>query len=344
MSIEFTKELVQSRFLVPSKDFAEEIYEFEVRADPLTGKMSYVYQIQYGTMSRERDLSSMIQKSLDRGCPFCPQAIDQATPKFVSELFPQGRLQLGEARVFPNTIPYAPYSALCVPSGQHFIGLLDFTEEILTNALMAGQTYLRRVQECDANAKYSYIGWNYMPFSGGSQLPPHLHVQAAHFPTPQQKELLAASQQYYVTNGTNFWSDLITEEQHLGERYIGNIGDICWLTSFAPRGRVFDVLAIFRYGHSLLDISEQELRHFSLGLERVFKYMNDQNFYSFNLTINSGITGDDSFWTQARIIPRLVFSELDVSDCTYLQLLQDVHFVARCPEDTCQEIRQYFDG
>ena len=342
MAIKFTKEAVQSRFLDPAKDFAEVVYTFEVRADPLTGKRSYVYQLQYGAVPHKRDLSALVQKSLERGCPFCSQTIDQATPKFIPELFPQGRIRQGEARVFPNTIPYAPYSALCVPSRKHFIGLLDFTEEMLTNALMAGQTYLRRVQDYDTNAKYSYIGWNYMPFSGGSQLHPHLHVQAAHFPTPQQKESAEASQQYHTTNGTNFWSDLITEEQRLEERYIGNIGDICWLTCFAPKGRVFDVLAIFQYRPSLLDISEQEFKDFSLGLKRVFKYMNDQNFYSFNLTINSGVVGNDYFWTQARIIPRLVFSELDVSDCTYLQLLQDVHFVARHPEDICQDIKQYF--
>jgi len=257
MAVEFAKEVVQSRFLDPSKGFAEVIYEFEVRADPLTGRRSYVYQIPYGAMPQKRDLSAIIQKSLDRGCPFCPQSIDQATPRFVPELFPQGNIRVGEARVFPNTIPYAPYSALCVPSTQHFVGLPDFTEEMLTNALMAGQTYLRRVQECDANAKYSYIGWNYMPFSGGSQLHPHLHVQAAHFPTPQQNELLAASQQYYVTNGTNFWSDLITEEKQLGERNIKETGNICWLTCFAPRGRLLDILGIFQHRDSLLDIPEQ---------------------------------------------------------------------------------------
>ena len=120
MAIEFRKEVVHSRFLDPSQQFAEVDYNFEVRADPLTGKSSYIYQLGNIAMPQKKDLSSLIQRSLDRGCPFCPQAFEQNTPKFVAELIPQGRLWQDEACIFPNIRPYAPYGAICVPSRQHF--------------------------------------------------------------------------------------------------------------------------------------------------------------------------------------------------------------------------------
>jgi len=343
MAIELKRETLQSKFLDPLDNFNEKVQSFEVRLDPLTKKPSFVYESRRA-VPRKTDLASIVEKSLDIGCPFCPQAINSATPKFLSQLLPEGRIQVGESCIFPNARPYAPYSAVLVLSSQHFVGLSEFTGEMLTNGLIASQTYLKRVQEYDAEAKYMYIGWNYMPASGGSQLHPHLQVEAAYFPTPYQKELLEASQQYYMTNSTNFWSGLVAEEQKLGERYIGDTGNICWLTSFAPRGKLLDILAIFQNRDSFLSISEPEFRDFTAGLERVFRYMDAQNFYSFNLSINSGVVGDSYFWTQARIIPRLTLLEIEASDCTYYDVLQDLHFSVRYPEDNCRELKEYFEG
>ena len=347
MVIEFKREIFQSELLDPSMKFDRRVNSFEIRIDPLTQRKSYVLDPQGISSTRgmfsKRDLSPWIQKSLEVGCPFCPEAIDKATPKFIPELFPEGRTKLGEACVFPNTLPWSQYAAITVLSSQHFIGLPDFSQETLTNGFIVSQSYLKRVQEYDAEAKYLYVGWNYMPPSGGSQLHPHLQPAAATFPTPYQKELLEASQQYYIANGTNFWSDLVTEEQQLGERYIGNTGNICWLTSFAPKGFV-DILAIFQHRDSFMSISDQEFKDFSIGLQRVFRYMSDQNFYSFNLSITSGLAGDNYFWTQARLIPRLFLTGIDTTDVDYRLFLQDLRFGMRHPEDICLEVKEYFEG
>ena len=111
MAIEFKNETTQARFLDPSNGYAETGRELEVRTDPLTQRSSYIFKVGF-QKPQKKDLSPLIQKSLDRGCSFCPQMIDRATPKFLPELFPEGRIQVGEARVFPNYIPYAPYSAV----------------------------------------------------------------------------------------------------------------------------------------------------------------------------------------------------------------------------------------
>ncbi len=325
----------------PHADFKEKVHSFEIRFDPLLGKPSYVYEVRRLT-SYQEDLPALVAKSLNTGCPFCPGAIGEVTPKFIADLLPQGRLQLGEACIFPNAVPYAPYSAITVLSRQHFVALPDFTQKMLTDALMAAQTYLKRVHQYDAGAKYIYLGWNYMPPSGASQVHPHLQVEAAYLPAPYQQELLQASQKYYTANGSNFWHDLVAEEESLEERYIGETGDISWLASYAPRGKLLDVLAIFKHRESFLDISGVELGDFSLGLVKVLRYINDQGYYSFNMSINSGLSGEGYFWTHARIIPRMAFFGLAVSDCSYYDVLQDLHFSSRYPEENCRELKKYF--
>ena len=340
MAIEFKKEILRSKLLDPANSFAEIGSEIEVRTDPLTLKNSYLNKAHRAI--EKKDLSSLIQKSLDSGCPFCHPAVDTVTPKFVPELVPEGRIQVGDARVFPNARSYTIYSAIVALSSQHFVELSDFSQSVLTNALIASRIYFNRVEEYDAKAKYLYIGWTYMPPAGSSLVHPHLHAEVTYFPTIYQEELLEASQRYYTENGNNFWSALIAKEQQLGERYIGNTGSICWLTCFAPRGRFLDVMAIFQHRNSLLDIPEQEFRDFSDGLIRLLKYMDELNFYSFNVAITSGVAGEDYFWTQARIVPRATFG-LDTSDCCYHELLQDFYLVSGSPEENCQKLRQYFD-
>ena len=343
MAIDFKKESLASRFLDPQNGFQERVLPFELRTDPLTRKRAVVYQRSRLTLPR-KDLSAVIEKSLGTACPFCPGAIEAVTPKFIAELVPEGRMQVGEAYIVPNIRPYAPYSAVLVISRQHFVGLNEFTREMLVNALLGCQQYLGRVRAYDPKAEYLYIGWNYMPPAGGSLVHPHLQPEAAYWPSPYQQELLETSSQYYRDNGTCFWSDLLALEKELDERYIGSTGSVSWLTSFAPRSRMLDVLALFPHRESLFDISESELRDFAIGLLSVFQYMHDQNYYSFNLLLVSGRGDDAHFWTQARIIPRITFLETEVSDYCYQETLQDIRFSVRRPEDICRELKKYFPG
>jgi len=89
-------------------------------------------------------------------------------------------------------------------------------------------------------------------------------------------------------------------------------------------------------------LSLDDIDAFSQGLTRVFKYMDDENFYSFNLCLYSGIAKEDAFWTQARIIPRLTAPPLGISDVGNLTLLGDTRPILRSPELVCQELKAYF--
>lgn len=341
MAIEFRKEGFVSRFLDPATG-RERVQPIELRIDPLTQKPSLVYQVNRLSLPK-KDLAGLVEKSISMNCPFCPDKIETATPKFVPELVPEGRLKVGEAVVFPNIRSYAPYSAVLVISRQHFVAVKDFSRKMLTDALTGSQQYLRRVHNYDRKAQYFYLGWNYMPPAGGSVVHPHLQPEATYQPMPYQKELLEASADYYLKNGTSFWSDLIEAEKSNGERYLAATGSVNWLVPFAPRSRVLDVIALFEK-HSLFDISESEFGDFADGLSSVFRYMNDQNYYSFNLLLVSGGENDTHFRTLVRLIARMTFLDIEVSDCCYQEMLGDIRFSARYPEEVARELKAYFKG
>jgi len=340
MAVEFKREILYFRFLDPAKNFAEDLRPFELRSDPLTHHTSVIYTFRYRVPDKP-ELSLLVEKSLASGCPFCPQAINN-TMKFPPDLVPEGRIQVGEACVFPSITPYAPYSTVTVLSHQHFIPLSGFSPELLINGFSACQVYLKRVSDSDPSAKYCSIIWNYMPPSGGTMLHPHLQAIAEYTPSRYTRELLRASQRYYKSNVTNFWSDLVAKETELGERYIATIGNISWLFTFAPKTWLGDVLAIFRGRNSFLDLPWQDLEHFSQGLIKLFCYMSEQNIYSFNLSIYSGVGGKDYFWTHARIVPRFTMLPLGNSDISSVQLLLDKYCCFIMPEEACRELKEYF--
>ena len=341
MPIKFKRSLQLSQFLDPTKNFEPTSLPIEFRIDPLTRHTSVICGARYRKPEKP-DLSALLEKSPRATCPFCPGNVERVTTKFPSELFPEGRLRLNDAYVFPNLMPYMPYSAIVVISSEHFTELCNFDQNTLTNAFLASQVYLKRISQYDADAKYYTIDWNYLPPSASSIVHPHLQVFAGSLPTSYQGELLEASQRYCEQNGTNFWSEFVAREKRLGERYIRTIGNISWFTAFVSRGWLMDVMAIFEEANSVLNLSETDFANFSQGLMSVLRYMNDQNFYSFNLAIYSGIVGQNYFWTQARIVPRFLFPPLDASDAGSLRILHDEFFNMQSPEVTCEHLREYF--
>jgi galactose-1-phosphate uridylyltransferase len=341
VTIKFRKIQTTSKFLDSRKDYEEKASSLEYRIDPLTKDMGLVRDLRFKNPLKT-DLSPLIAKSLERGCPFCKGKINTVTPKFVPDLCPDGRITVGEATVFPNAAPYMQYSAVTVICSSHFCGLSEFSPPILSDALRACQDYLRMVHEYDPRARYCGIMWNYLPPANSSQVHPHLQVFAGRFPMVYHKKLLDASKRYRRGNGTIFWSELIEEEKRLQERFIGAIGSTVWLASFVPRSFQLDVRAIFQNNESILSLSPQDFQDLARGLVNVFKYMDDQNHYSFNMFIYSGITGEKSFWTQARVIQRGPLPPMDISDAGNATLLGDTRMSIRSPEFICEELRPFF--
>jgi galactose-1-phosphate uridylyltransferase len=344
--IEFQHESINSHLLTrdSSGAFVEATIPIESRLDPLTGRSCRLVRFSLERIIKT-DLAAIEKRSRELPCPFCPPLVEQITPRFPPDLVPEGIIRRGKAVAFPNTGPYDVSSAVIVVSDEHFVPLTKFNLETVHNALLAALTCIKSVKKADATVKHHFIAWNYMPPSGGSLVHPHLQVNAGCRPTNFQKLLLEASRKYRRKNGTNYWSDLLEQERRTGERYIGRIGGTQWLTSFAPRGRLSDILVLFAGKASVAELSEEDLRDLSAGLLKVFRYIDELNLVSFNMSTYSGFD-KGQFWAQARITPRglLLYSPIETSDQFYYQLMQDENICILSPEAACRRMKERFNA
>lgn len=340
MEIEFCKIVKEAKYLDPTKDFKETTLPIEIRTDPLTKKQGRVVNFRF-KLPAKPDFSELVERSKE-GCPFCPENIERVTPQFLQGFSDKGRIKVGEAMVFPNSMPYASYNAITLLSGKHFVEIDNFDEELIVNSLLACQEYLKKVLAYETKAHYCSINWNYMPLAGAGLVHPHLQIIASDISTNYHKELITRSMDYYEKTGRNFWEDLIIKEKALEERYIGSTGTVHWLTSFVPKSMVLDVMAIFTQKDSFLNLQQTDLEDFSHGLKRVLNYFSEQNFYSFNMTIYSGLLNQSYFWNHARIVSRFIIPPAGTSDVNYLEKLHEEIFIVKSPEDTCMELSLKF--
>jgi UDPglucose--hexose-1-phosphate uridylyltransferase len=343
-TVEFQREVISSRILVRDSSGAltETTIPVELRLDPLTGRSCRVVRYSLDRIIKT-DLATIEKRSRELPCPFCQPLIEQITPRYPSDLVPEGVVRRGKALAFPNTGPYDVYGTVVVVSDEHYIPLTGFTMETVRNALLAAQAFIKSVLKADPTVRHHFIAWNYMPPSGGSLIHPHLQVNAGCRPTNYQKQLLDASRKYRRKNGTNYWSDLLEQEKRIRARYIGSIGGTHWLTSFSPRGRLSDILVLFPGRASLLELTEGDLTDFAAGLLKVFSYIDELNLISFNMSTYSGFD-NGQFWTHARITPRgqLLYSPIETSDQFYYQLMQDENICILPPEAACQRLKEKF--
>jgi galactose-1-phosphate uridylyltransferase len=342
--IEFRREIMPSRMLRRDKsgELVEATALVELRFDPLTGRTCRLVPYSLSRIIRP-DLSALEKRSRALTCPFCPPLVERITPRFPPDLVPGGAIRRGKALAFPNIDPYDTYGVVVAVSDEHYIPLDRFDRETVLNALAAAHTYLKKVQEVDTAAKYSFIAWNYMPPAGGSLVHPHLQCNAGYHPTNQQKQVIEASETYYKEKGTNYWNDLVEQERRTGERWVGKTGGVEWLTSFVPRGRLSDAVAVFPGTASITELNDKEFGDFADGLLNVFGYINDLNLISFNMSTYSGLD-KDSFTAHARITPRglLLYSPIETSDQFYYQILQDENICILPPEDAAAGLRKRF--
>jgi UDPglucose--hexose-1-phosphate uridylyltransferase len=173
--IEFKSEVLPSRMMQrdSSGEFAAAEVPLDFRFDPLTGRTCRIVQYSLDRIIRP-DIDALVKKSRELTCPFCTPLVEQITPRFPSEIVPEGIIRRGKAVAFPNASPWDVYGIVVVVSDEHFIPLDGFDTETVLNALLAAQAYIRAVQKSDPAAKYHFIAWNYMPPSGGSLVHPHL--------------------------------------------------------------------------------------------------------------------------------------------------------------------------
>ena len=345
MKIDFEKHVSQAVFHSPLKNFELDSQQIETRIDPLTG---FTTKVRTGRKAWQRlyttdeKLLAEIAEQTREGCFFCPEKVNVATPRYPEEFIAGGRIIVGEACLFPNLFAQKEYSAITAISHQHFVGLDQFTPELLANAFKACAIYFSRLNQSKPN-KYAEIGFNYL-FPGGASIPhPHLQVLASDWPYFLIANLLEHSQKYYAQHSTCFWKGLVDTEKKIGQRYLNCLGNTEWLTPFAPV-REDEVHGIVRNKSNFLQFDDSDWESLADGITRVFKYYNDKGLSSCNFALYSGRLGEktDYLWAGVKIVSRSSVQAQPINDACFSQNLLYDGMVTEPPEEIASALRKYF--
>jgi len=341
MAIALRKTISESVFLDPRKNFEHKTVKIEIRCDPLTGNISRIFPFRNLALHRH-DWTPFVEDSLKKFCPFCPDVMEKVTPKFTKEIAPEGRIKVGKATVIPNLNPYDKYASLVIMSPRHYIPMEEISTEFMAESIQAGLIYLQRASQADPEgAAYPSINWNYMPYSGGSLIHPHLQILASPKPCTFDKKLIENSVEYYNNYRNNYWVDLIAKEQKLGERYIGKTGNIHWISAFAPR-HIAEIIGVLPEKVTINEITTADILNFAKGLRKVISYYNQHNIPSFNAAMYFAQNQDTGFSLHARIVGRFTILPLVGSDITHMQIMHDDPWTVILPEAVAQELQLVF--
>lgn len=309
-----------------------------IRFDPLTGESSRLVP-DGGLKLTPPDYTELGQQTGGAKCPFCPENLLKMTPTFPKEIAEEGRIFQGDAVLFPNLFPYSKHNGVIIFSEQHYVRLEEFTAPMIRDGLIAAQSYIAKVQAYDHETRYASINWNYLPNSGGSILHPHIQVLVSDSQTNNQA--LLHDKLATFSDSIDYYIDLIDTEKSIGERFIGEKGNVVWLHAFAPKGHN-DYMAIFRGKTSIQDITEADWLDFAEGLTGVFAALNEQGFASFNMALNLSLDTNNTNSITARLIPRFSFGVLDTSDANFFHTLHGEPLSYKVPEEVASIARKYF--
>lgn len=312
----------------------------EIRFDPLTNESSRLV-FDPGMSFTPPDYTIEAEETGGKKCPFCSENILKMTPVFPSEITQEGRIFQGDAILFPNLFPYSKHNGVVIFSDDHYVRLEQFTETMIKDAMIAAQTYIQRVMENDAKAKYASINWNYLPYSGGSILHPHMHVVVSETPMNYQSRINQLTGAYKEKYGQDFFKALYETEKELGERWIGEKGKVAWMHAFAPKTHN-DFIAVLPNITSLTEISEQDWLDFAKSVKAIFATLSEQGLASFNMamTVASQSTEQSIY---AELIPRLTIGQLGTSDINFFQALHQEPLSYKTPEDIAAKAREHFN-
>jgi len=335
--IEFKKIIQNNVYLNPLKEFVPHEGKVEIRWDPLTNLTSRIVHFPAKKFARF-NYESIIKASLDTGCPFCPENIDSMTSKFNKDMYGSERIERDGITVIPNLLTFDKYCLVAIISKEHFVDMSTLMKNnYIIKGIRALLDVLKIIKENDEQVKYFSINCNYMPMSGGSILHPHMQAIAGEYPTNYHGIMLKESKDFYLNKKKVFWEALIDEEKRLNERFISKTGKTYWYAPFAPKGNI-DIGCIFEK-NSIFELDENDLSDFNEGLNKVLVYFDKENVSGFNLSLFSGIYGEDYFRANMRIIARRFLPPTNAADANYFDKIHMENTCVFFPEDVSNNIR-----
>lgn len=346
----FEKWIHEVEICDPASGFAQATRSVEHRRDPLTGAICRINverarRIKEGARGEAGVFAPL---RVSRGdCIFCPENVEDMTPRFPDRFIKGGRIRVGTAILFPNAYPFSKHHAIAVLLEAHGKSPNEISPDEIGDCLRACIEFLAIVRERDPGAQYGSINWNNMPPAGASIIHPHLQAISDRNPTRLQGELIGRSESYFRRHGSNYWLDLIEAEAELGERIIHKGRSMVWLASYAPMGNN-EVLGISPGISSILELDGKRLDELSAGLQKILKGYWDMGIRSFNMGIVSGPldgSAGEYYALNLRIISRPSPEPHYTSDCGFMERIHLESIVESMPEAIAERLRGAFaDG
>ncbi|MBV9048345.1 MAG: hypothetical protein JOY58_08755 [Solirubrobacterales bacterium] len=305
----------------------------EVRVDPLTGHSSRVLPERGLMPANDFDLAAFAQENRPR-CPFCPERIDDLTPKLPAAIDPRGRIVCGEAVLFPNLHAYGSHSCVSVYSPRlHYLPLEQITERLLADNLSTQAAYAKAVIAAAPESRWASINANHMLPSGSSLFHPHLQGILDSEPTTFQRLLTDGPRERFGA--------YLEAERRLGERYLGDTGQIEWLVSFAPIAPA-ELRAFFKTVSSPVELDKSLIAELAHGLALSLGAYAEMGFESFNLAIYGAPHATADFPLNLRLACRSNLKPFYRSDSTFLERLHWEGAIDIAPESVAEQIGDRF--
>ncbi len=254
---------------------------------------------------------------LDDGCPFCPDAVDRATPTFEDGT----RIYRGESVTFPNLYPFSAWHTVTVITRDHAVDRFDTRQ--LVDAFSGMTESLMRV------SGYPSINWNYLPSAGASIVHPHLQGIADARPSSLAERYISAAQQYALRRGRLYWDDLAARERD-SERFLFE-DEIFWYASPVPLGEreIRGILPI-----SCLDELEPYIEPLVSGILRIIAFYRRLGTHAFNAALFFDRKGSRrGHRVFCSMISRINPNGLSMSDSAFMERLHLEPIVLTLPED-----------
>ena len=147
MSIHLHNDVEEVTFYSPLEGMKQVKGKIERRRDPLFGRVATFSTLLGG--KKEILFPPTDWEHLKRAaeqsrvnCFFCPEKVEQVTPKYLESWLPEGRLRVGECLLFPNLFPVGAVHAVIVLGKEHFRLLDDFPPHRTGNLLRRGESPL----------------------------------------------------------------------------------------------------------------------------------------------------------------------------------------------------------
>lgn len=325
-------------FHSPLKNGELDSQTIEVRQDPLTGHQSVLNEALRDKVSfsfPDTDFEYLRQRMADTvgGCFLCGGKWRAISPRYPERLLPGGRLQKGEAALFPNLFPLAAYHAVVMVGEKHGRTLDEFSPSLLFDALSVSLEFIGRCFESDPGTPWFSINANFMPPAGSSIMHPHFQILGSPLPSSHHRVLFENSLAYQRDKGSCYWTDLIETEKESGQRWISDLGPSSWFTAFSPIGSN-EVNGVWPNRSNFLEWDKDDIQAMAEGLSHTLLAFHELKFSSFNFACFSGPLGKASpeFRCLLRLVNRQNMHLHYRTDDFYLQKLHKDEIIVYPPE------------